>query len=101
MTPFFFKIYKPRTYNYKPIYYDPQKEARKEREEKYAKNEDGENKESSGEYRHSLHRGSFREELEKERGMRGGIYRKHSRQSNTRLIIIVAILAAVAYLILR
>jgi len=101
MTPFFFKIYKPRTYNYRPRYYDPQKEAQKEREEKYAKNESGENSETGGEYKPSLRRGSFREELEKERGMRGSISRKHSRQSNTRLIIIIAILGAIAYLILR
>lgn len=101
MTPFFFKIYKPRTYNYKPIYYDPQKEARKEREEKYAKNESGENVENDKEFKTYLRRGSFREELEKERGMRGSIYRKHSRQSNARLIVIVAILGAIAFLILR
>jgi len=101
MTPFFFKIYKPRTYNYKPRYYDPEKEARKEREERYGKNDDGERVENNSEYRPSLQRGSFREELEKERGLRGSTYRKHSRQSNTRLIIIVAILGAIAYLILR
>ena len=32
----FFKLYKPKTYNYRYIYYDPKKEAQKEREEKYA-----------------------------------------------------------------
>ena len=101
MIPFFFKIYKPQTYSYKPRYYDPQKEARKEREKKYGKNDDDENVENNGEYRHSLHRGSFREELEKERGLRGSTYRKHSRQSNTRLIIIVAILGLIAFLMLR
>ena len=101
MIPFFFKIYKPQTYNYKPRYYDPEKEARKEREKKYGKNDDDENVENGKEFRTSLRRGSFRDELEKERGLRGSTYRKHSRQSNTRLIIIIAVLAAIAYLILR
>ena len=101
MIPFFFKIYKPQTYNYKPRYYDPEKEARKEREKKYGKNENGETVENGKKFSTSLHRGSFREELENERGLRGSTYRKHSRQSNTRLIIIIAILGAIAYLILR
>ena len=39
----FFKLYKPKTYNYRYIYYDPKKEAQKEREERYAtKDENGE-----------------------------------------------------------
>ena len=92
----FFNLYKSQTYNYKPIYYDPVKEARKEREARYAKNENGEVEEHTGEFRTTLKRGSFREELEKNNKVR----KEYSRQSNLRLIIIMAILVAIAYFIL-
>jgi ATP-dependent Zn protease len=64
--PEFSKIYKPRKFNYQPVYYDPKKEARKEREEKYVENKSNNNKE----FRTSIRKGSFREELER----RGGYY---------------------------
>jgi hypothetical protein len=98
----FFKLYKPQTYNYKPIYYDPVKEARKEREAKYAKNENSEDENSEKqehtvEFRPTLRRGSFREELDKNNELR----KNYSRQSNIRLFIIIVALGLIAYFILR
>lgn len=46
MSVLFPKVQKPREWDYRPIYYDPEKEALKERRER-------------------LHRGSFREQHEK------------------------------------
>ncbi len=88
----FFKLYKPRTYNYRPIYYDPKKEAQKEREKKYADKE-----EDTGEFKTSIKRGSFREELNK----RNRVYRDNARQSNIRLIIIIALLFLIAYFLIK
>jgi len=92
----FFNLYKPQTYNYKPIYYDPVKEARKEREARFAKKENDEVEEGTGEFQTTLKRGCFREEFEKTNKIR----KEYSRKSNTRLIIIMVILAAIAYWIL-
>lgn len=50
MSILFPKVNKPREWDYRPIYYDKDKEARKERQEQR---------------RVQLHRGSFREEHEK------------------------------------
>lgn len=50
MSILFPKVNKPREWDYRPIYYDKDKEARKERQEQR---------------RAQLHRGSFREEHEK------------------------------------
>lgn len=87
----FFKLYKPKTYNYRYIYYDPKKEAQKEREEKYA------SKDENGEYKPTIRRGTFREEL----NMRNKAYRDNARQSNIRLVIIIGVLFLIAYFILK
>jgi len=87
----FFKLYKPRTYNYRPIYYDPKKEAQKEREEKYAKEE------NNGEFKTSIKRGSFREEMNK----RNSAYRDNARQSNIRLVVIIGVLFLIAYFLIK
>ncbi|WP_163629637.1 hypothetical protein [Paludibacter sp. 221] len=88
----FFKLYKPRTYNYRYIYYDPKKEAQKEREEKFAEKND-----ENGEFKTSIKRGTFREQ----RDQRNRAYRDNARQSNIRLVIIIAVLFLIAYFILR
>ena len=56
MSVLFPKVNKPREWDYRPIYYDKEKEARKE---KLARLQHGDNS------HHNLHRGSFREEHEK------------------------------------
>lgn len=88
----FFKLYKPRKYNYRPIYYDPKKEAQKEREAKYAQKEN-----ETGEFKTSIERGSFRKELDS----RNRAYRDNARQSNIRLVIIIALLFLIAYFLMK
>jgi Flp pilus assembly protein TadB len=90
------KLYKPQTYNYKPIYYYTDKEAREKRAKKKKKKENSETEEQVKKYDGALKRGSFREEFEKNNKIR----KEYSRKSNTRLIIIMAVLAAIAYWIL-
>ena len=87
----FFKLYKPKTYNYRYIYYDPKKEAQKEREEKYA------SKDGNEEYKPSIKRGSFRAELDR----RNKTYRDNARQANIRLIIIIGVLLLIGYSLLK
>lgn len=87
----FFKLYKPKTYNYRYIYYDPKKEAQKEREERYA------TKDENGEQRPTIRRGTFREELDR----RNKVYRDNVRQSNIRLIIILGLLLLIAYYLVK
>ncbi len=84
----FFNLYKPREYKFRHIYYDPKKEAAKEREQRLADAAHDE-----GEYKPSIRRGSFREQAEKLKSSRS----THVRQSNIRLIIILVILFAIAY----
>lgn len=90
----FFKLYKPREYKPRFIYYDPKKEAQKEREEKYAKKDPAE---EPGEFKTSIRRGSFREQRNEQRR----VYRDHARQANIRLIIIIAVMLLIAYFILK
>jgi hypothetical protein len=90
----FFKLHKPLVYKYKPVYYDPKKEAQKEREKSQTVTDE---KVDDGMYKSSLHRGSFREMAEKNKNS------KHvqNRQSNVRLIIIIMILVLIAYFLLK
>jgi hypothetical protein len=90
----FFKLHKPLVYKYKPIYYDPKKEAQKERDKSQTV---AANKNDDGTYKPSLHRGSFREMAEKNKNS------KHvqNRQSNVRLVIIILILVLIAYFLLK
>lgn len=90
----FFKLHKPLVYKYKPIYYDPKKEAQKEREKSQAVADE---KVDDGTYKSTLHRGSFREMAEKNRDTR----HTQNRQSNVRLIIIILILLLIAYFLLK
>jgi hypothetical protein len=86
----FFNLYKPRKYDYRYIYYDPKKEAQKEREKRLAEGQDGE-------FKTSIHRGSFREEAARNKNTRG----KQSRKSNIRLIMILFVLLLLAYYLLK
>ena len=77
MSILFPKVNKPREWDYRPIYYDPEKEARND---KLAR----------------LHRGSFREEHEKN-------MQTQKSKNNSRLIFWIAllVLALALYLFLR
>ena len=77
MSVLFPKVNKPREWDYRPIYYDPEKEARKE---KLAR----------------LHRGFFREQHEKN-------MQTQKSKNNSRLIFWIAllVLALALYLFLR
>lgn len=88
----FFNIYKPRKYDYHYIYYDPLKEARKERERRMGVT----NEDSDKEYRPTLHRGSFREEADKLKNTY-----KEVRKTNRNVLIILIILLILAYFLLR
>lgn len=89
----FFNLYKPRKYSYRHIYYDPKKEARKEREKKLAEGTENE----SGEFKSTIRRGSFRQEAEKNKSSRGN----QSTKSNIRFVIILFILLVIAYYLLK
>lgn len=89
----FFDFHKPLEYKYKYIYYDPKKEAQKEREKRFA-DAKGEN----GEFKSSIRRGTFREVADK---TRGGSRTKQNKQSNIRLVVIILILFLVFYLLVK
>ncbi len=88
-----FNLYKPKEYNYRYIYYDPKKEAAKEREKKAT---EGDNKIPT-DYKPGIRRGTFREMAQKSKQMRT----EQIRQSNLRLIMIIALLLAIAYFLLK
>jgi hypothetical protein len=91
----FFKLYKPKEYGYRPIYYDPKKEAAKERIKQAAAASENSG-ESNNEFKSSIHRGSFRELADQHKRTRLSEVRK----SNTRLVIIIAILFLIMYFLL-
>ena len=87
----FFSFYKPRKYDYRYIYYDPKKEAQKEREKRLA--------ESGGEieYTPTIKRGSFRAEAAKNKSLRS----REVGKSNIRLVLIIFFLLLLAYYLLK
>lgn len=89
--PRFFKLHKPKRFEYNPRYWDPEKEAREERI-RSIKQEMGIEIEGNNLTRSTITRGSFRQ------------YKKHARvkagrSSNIRLLIILAFLFLISYLI--
>ena len=88
--PRFFKLPKHKQFNYQPLYYDPEKEAREARAKRIAASS-GDNSEKK--YIPNISRGSMREYYKREK-------KKVHKQSNIRLIFIIAILFIIAYLLL-
>ena len=90
----FFKLHKPSVYKYKPIYYDPKKDAKKTRQKSA---ENAATATEDGTYKPTIKRGTFREMADKNRSS------KHvqNKQSNFRLIIILLVLFLIAYFLLR
>lgn len=91
----FFKLHKPLVYKYKPIYYDPKKEALKSKVQDTKDNADA--KVDDGVFKSSIKRGSFREMAEKNKNSK----EVQTRQSNVRLIVIILILFTIAYFLLK
>lgn len=96
----FFKLHKPLVYKYKPIYYDPKKEASEERKKQMSAKETpsstAEEQNSSYEPK-ILKRGVFREMADKDRYA----VNKQKRMSNIRLVVILGILFLIAYYLLK
>jgi hypothetical protein len=92
----FFKLHKPLVYKYKPIYYDPKKEAQKDRMKKMEQEGQTEVKNEGYEPK-VLRRGSFREMADKNRNSKHA----QTRQSNIRLVLIILILLLIAYFLVR
>ena len=88
--PRFFKVREPNRFNYTPLYWDPEKEAREERVRRIRAELGQEvsfSKRSS-----TITRGSFRQ-------YSSGKNRKAGRESNLRLFVIAAALMLLAYLL--
>ncbi len=89
-----FNLYKPKEYKYRYIYYDPKKEASKEREKKLEESKANED----GTYRPTIiKRGAFREMANQNKSIR----REQARSSNIRIFIILALLLAITYFLIR
>jgi len=87
--PRFFKLAKPKSFNYIPVFYDEREEELKERVGKVAKDMGIEQPE---EYKPKLIRGTMRSSLKKSK--------KTDRYSSVRVIIIIAVLLLIAYYII-
>lgn len=89
-----FNLYKPKEYKYRYIYYDPKKEASKEREKKLEESKANED----GSYRPTIiKRGAFREMANQNKSIR----REQARSSNIRIFIILALLLAITYFLIK
>lgn len=94
---FFFRTPKPRRYVHKPIYWDPEEDERKEREERVRKElglppEDGK-------FHTNIKRGSFRKLRESGDAKVPSDTSRERRNSNLRLLLIIAALLVVAYIL--
>lgn len=89
-----FSLYKPKEYKHRYIYYDPEKEAQKEREKN---RKPGDPLEKAAEYKPTIKRGTFREMADKNKTTRI----EESRKSNSRLVMIIILLVAIAYFLLK
>ena len=87
----FFKIPKPRQFNYKPVFYDADKEELKEREQVI--------KQELGLADENDPRVSIRNRIRREYSRKRNV--GTSRKSSLRLIIIIMILTGIAYYILH
>ena len=89
-----FNLYKPKEYKHRYIYYDPKKEASKEREKKMEESKTN----ADGTYKPTiLKRGAFREMANQNKSIR----REQARSSNIRIFIILALLLAITYFLIK
>jgi hypothetical protein len=90
-----FEVQKPRQFNIEPRYWDPAKEEREARE-KRIRAEMGLSDEN-GNYVPYIAKGTFRQGLTRNKwGVKGS-----GKKSNTRLLVIVALLAMLFYFLLK
>ncbi|HCC71577.1 MAG TPA: hypothetical protein DEQ09_10575 [Bacteroidales bacterium] len=87
--PSFFKQFKPRGFNYTPMYYDSEKEMREERERRI-KAEMGIKEESDGEYIPRITRGSMSNYFRQNKT-------RVQRYTLIRVIVIALVLFLIAY----
>ena len=87
--PSFFKQYKPRGFNYNPMYYDSEKEKREERERRI-KAELGMMEDDDGEYVPRISKGSMSNYFRQNK-------KRVQRYTLIRLIVIVLVLFLIAY----
>lgn len=92
--PFYNKQRKPRGFNHIPIFYDPKKEARKQREIKIKKELGMLKDEDKKEMNFDHIKGSFRDNIP------NGSKIKRRNASNVRLVIIICLIVALLYFIL-
>ena len=89
-----FNLYKPKEYKYRYIYYDPKKEASKEREKKMEESKTN----ADGTYKPTILKwGAFREMANQNKSIR----REQARSSNIRIFIILALLLAITYFLIK
>ncbi len=89
-----FNLYKPKEYKHRYIYYDPKKEASKEREKRMDESKTN----ADGTYKPTiLKRGAFREMANQNKSMR----KEQARSSNVRIFIILALLLAITYFLIK
>ncbi|MDO4190299.1 MAG: hypothetical protein Q4D14_01250 [Bacteroidales bacterium] len=86
---------KPRQFYHRPIYYNPEEEARKEREQRLGLSQ---TPTDDGEYHTTLHRGSFRQKRWDAPDETSDM-RRDRKNSNIRLLVILIALFALAALI--
>jgi hypothetical protein len=90
MLPKFFRTYKNKQFNYMPLYYNKQREELEERVRRIESEIQGK---STGEYRPSIIKGSFKH--------LHSMRKKSNRVSSFRLILIIAILLALVYFLFK
>ena len=87
--PRFFKLARPKSFNYIPVFYDEREEELKDRVEKVAKDM---GVEQPADFKPRLTRGTMRSSMKKSK--------RTDRYGSVRIIIILAILFLIAYLVI-
>ncbi len=96
MTFRFFHIAKPKQFEYKPRFYDPVVEERRERERRIREELGMTGEPAQGQRRTMVIRGQFR----KSGFRRGATTEEARRKSNRRLLVLILLLAALFYFLL-
>lgn len=94
MSILFPKVKKPREWDYRPIYYDPEKEERKEKLRELQMQRGESDSSVKG---HTLHRGSFREAADRNKSDR---LRNKKHSSLLFWVIVLALLVFVFYFLI-
>jgi hypothetical protein len=90
MLPKFFRTYKHKQFNYMPLYYNQQKEELEERVRRIENELQGK---PTGEYKPGIIKGSFKH--------LHSMRKKSNRVSSVRLIVIILVLIALVYYLLK